>query len=225
MFLSENPEETVLNIARETDIHRTTVYRIIDRLMELGLVEEIIVKRKKYYKAVGMHKIEILVKERESEVDYLRKLLPKMHSVFKSQETLVNPAFKINSYKDKRGVKEALKNIHRANNEIVRVVKFDLEEILDTNYHTWVLKLIQNKNEFKEIHARQEILTISLKETDSIFSSISVNPKRLPVDHEVYIYNNVVLQIFQTGGDYQALEIYSKEFTKQYKSLIDLACV
>lgn len=74
-------ESSVGKIAEKSKVHRRNVYDSMDRLVEKGLVFEILESRENVYQAVDPAKLMELVKEKETK---LAKVLPELLDLFNS---------------------------------------------------------------------------------------------------------------------------------------------
>ena len=77
-------------IARKSGIHRRTVYDVLDKLTEKGLVGYITKNNRKYYEINNPEKLKELIKEKEQTINQILPLLKQKYSIQKEkQETLV----------------------------------------------------------------------------------------------------------------------------------------
>src|SRR3990172_9392171 len=67
---------TVLELSRLSEINRTQVYRFLEKLTALGLVEEIVDEHRKMYRTTGLRGLERLVAEKRAKVETLTASLP-----------------------------------------------------------------------------------------------------------------------------------------------------
>src|SRR5690606_24790627 len=109
---------TVLQISRATKISRTNVYRIADKLKEGGFLEEKVDSKKLLY-PVGMHKLEMLVKEQENRAEFLRNILPDIATIIPAATSMSQPDTKVLFYRGVEGIKQMVWNTLQANNECV----------------------------------------------------------------------------------------------------------
>jgi predicted DNA-binding transcriptional regulator len=104
--LIETGETTVGEIAIKGKIHRRNVYDAISRLIEKGLVFQILTKGENIYKAVDPAKLLELIKERE---DKFKKVLPELTKLYQGTPRL-QEAF---VYRGIEGFKNYLRDILR----------------------------------------------------------------------------------------------------------------
>ena len=65
LHLLKVDSESIINISKATDINRTTVYPILDQLIQKGFVDELIENEKSLYKAHSPDRIESYLAERK----------------------------------------------------------------------------------------------------------------------------------------------------------------
>ena len=95
-------ETTATRISEETDLDRTLMYQITNKLIEKGLVAYIIKNNVKYFSAADP---EILIKNlKEKELD-LKKALPNLKEIQKT----IQKGIKIEIYRGRKGIKTAFK--------------------------------------------------------------------------------------------------------------------
>ena len=82
LALIEIGSVTVSTLVKKTGLHRSYVYDILDKLIDLGLVSFIVKNNKKFFNAENPERIIKIVENREEEVDKDReeisKILPQL---------------------------------------------------------------------------------------------------------------------------------------------------
>lgn len=158
-------EATATKIAEKTNLDRTLIYQLANKLIEKGLVSYIIKNNVKQFSATNPEKLMQDIKEKETS---LQKALPELIGLTKieAQET------KVEVYRGKEGLRTILKDIIRTKKDYLafgeegrfqKVLPIDiqrfLKEIEKNRMHEKVLvredfrgKIIQSKNsEFRYI--------------------------------------------------------------------------
>jgi sugar-specific transcriptional regulator TrmB len=227
--LSEKGEQTILQISREKVISRTNVYRIIERLLKKGVIEEIHHGNKKFYKAIGVEKLEILVKEQESRVEYLKKLLPELQMILPTEKSLDQPGTRIKLYEGLNGIKQMIWNTLKANGE---VVGYTLRKLSEVTGEEFALKWMQEFS-FRVLTLR-DIITENYLDTlksDPLVQQIPtfrneskyLSRATLNILNQVYIYNDVVSYYHWHEGQIVGVEIYDEKIAKFQKQLFEIA--
>ena len=147
-MLLEDGSKTILEIAKESKFNRTGVYRIVERLKEMGIVEEIQKDNKRLMSAAPLNQLELIVKEQETKAETLRKMLPEISALISPDSTSSIPGVKVQFYKGQAGVKRLLENILNTTTEIVSYTANDLAEFTDMDFVESWRKDIMNRRLF-----------------------------------------------------------------------------
>ena len=138
--LLENGPLYLQEISKNTNIKRTTLYAIIDKMIENGLLEiEIKSNKKKYY----IKDPKFLLAQLKERKYLLEALMPQMLDVFKKKST-VN---KIRFYDTSEGLRETLKemnNLDKEKNELL-TIESDIRASFGLGYDFWKDLLSEKK--------------------------------------------------------------------------------
>jgi len=97
-------ESSVQEISNKSAVHRRNVYDSMQKLVEKGLVSEVVVNGEKHFKAINPERLLDLLKEKEEK---LSKILPNLQSKYKSKEEKEEAYF----YRGIEGFKNYLQDI------------------------------------------------------------------------------------------------------------------
>jgi len=97
-------EAHVEDIATKSKVHRRNVYDSLAKLLEKGLVSEVFVEKKKYYRAINPSRLMDILLEKQSK---LKTVLPELESRFKSADVEEGAYI----YKGTEGFKNYLQDI------------------------------------------------------------------------------------------------------------------
>src|SRR3989344_6072905 len=119
LALLEIGSATVSNLARKTGLHRSYVYDILDKLIDLGLVSFTIKNNKKFFNIENPKRIiklvenkkEELEKDREEISKILPQLIEKQRSALEEQEARV--------FVGKEGIKSILEDVLNVGKDFV----------------------------------------------------------------------------------------------------------
>lgn len=153
MTLLENGPMTVLNLSRVSDISRTNVYRIVDRLKESGLVEERIKGSRTLINPAPVSKLELLIQEQENRSDILRKTFPEIRSLYEhggSEASIEGSKFRF--FKETTESIREINSIIETSSELKAILPFDYSHIFGEEFGVNIRRnLQQNKVEYKEL--------------------------------------------------------------------------
>jgi predicted transcriptional regulator len=77
-------EASIEDIAAKSKVHRRNVYDSLAKLMEKGLISEVFIHKKKYYRAISPSRLMDILAEKEHK---LRSVMPALTKTFDSVET------------------------------------------------------------------------------------------------------------------------------------------
>jgi len=226
--LLDEPGVTILQLSRNSKMSRTNVYRLIDDLKSLGLIDEIQRDGKKLIFPVGAHKLELVVKEQESKVEFMRNILPELSSLITSSETINQGGTKVQLYKGIEGVKQMVWNTLRANKECVGYTFRVLSEVVGEKFEAeWRQEFVFKKLKFRDI-VSDSFLASTIgderrRSDPTIFKTKYLSKTTLDISHQVDIYNNVVAYYLWNESEIFGLEVYSQRIADTQKQLFELA--
>ncbi|MFA6518247.1 MAG: helix-turn-helix domain-containing protein [Candidatus Shapirobacteria bacterium] len=73
--LLQSPSQTALSLSRSLPINRTTLYRLLEHLSRLGLVEEILDHKTTRYSASPPEKLKLVLQNKQIELNTLHQSL------------------------------------------------------------------------------------------------------------------------------------------------------
>ena len=190
-LLLKKGRQTVLQIARFTDIPRTTVYRIIESLEKKNFIERVIKGKTSFFDAVPLDRLDFLVKEKESAMlqtqSTLRSLMEMGIQGFnKASGTSVK------HYQGRSGFRQMMWNALSADKNVVGYSQFGRVAVVGENFYSlWV-------KEFKLRGLQDRVIT-----NQKGFSYINKYVVNSNEDHQLQIENIHFLDegIFDVTGD------------------------
>ncbi|RLE38854.1 hypothetical protein DRJ17_02765 [Candidatus Woesearchaeota archaeon] len=195
-------------IARKSGIHRRSVYDILDRLIEKGLVSYIVKNNQRHYEATDPIRLIELLKEKERKIqEVLPRLQLKYSMTREKQET--------NFYRGKNGLKTVFEDQLKEGKEILIFgANVDVNEVIKFYFPHFDRARVQKKIKVKFIFSEDArdnpaIKKIPLKEVRYI-------PKGFSSPAATYIYGNKVAIILWSENPL-AILIKQKEIADNYK--------
>ena len=224
LTLFEKGDLSLLELSRLTGINRTTLYRIAEKLQNLGLVEEVVEHRGIRLQASPPEVFRFLVQEKEKELEEAKKKLP---LVLKSLDLLVHPfrikATKVVYYKGVRGLRQVLWNTLRAKYEIVGYGYLNWNESVGKKFaeqlrREIVKRKIYNREIQNENYQPLENFT-EVKDYKLYYQRKIIPASLIEFTHDTYIYNDVCAYYYFYEGELFGLEIYNEEIAKTQKQI------
>ncbi len=162
----------VSSIKEETNLHRTTIYDFVERLLNRGLINYVVRNNVKYYNATEPQKLVEFLKEKQ---DHLQQILPELTALttFRKEEV------KVEVYKGKEGLKTVMLDcIRTAEHSDKEVVGIGIDDGLWKKALPVFIEQYQRLLKEKNIHER--ILT--KMNAEYYFNPQQTHYKHLPAE-------------------------------------------
>lgn len=225
LFLLKNGFVSALEVSKTLRIGRTRVYRLLDKLVKRQLVVEKLGERGFQFGAASPQRLHQLSIEKELEARALKKALP---SLVKELESLMPSAFgkksKVLFYEGMEGLKQVSYNITRADG-LLRVFEVEhMSDFLDFEFSESVRKeLVENKIMTYDL-TNKKSSPAHTDQTELVkhYSQLRyIDPKKLRIQFEVLIYNDVYATYTYKGDEVFCVEIYNEELATMQKQIFD----
>ncbi|MBI2611862.1 helix-turn-helix domain-containing protein [Candidatus Gottesmanbacteria bacterium] len=225
-LLDKGPQ-TVLEVSRNTNVDRTGAYRLLEKLHAMGIVEEIIEENRKMYKAVGLHTLEFLVREKETAVKKLRESMPIIENYMSSREGAHQPGTKVLFYRGRDGIKQQVWNTLRAEKEAVGYSYRRLSELIGDYYIKWFDEWVARRLIFRDIISDEYLRSISQRTVnphlpEGHFFTRYISEDILNINHQMDIYNNVVSIYNWYEGEVFGVEIYNEKVASFQRQIFEI---
>lgn len=212
---------TVLELSRATKISRTNVYRIIERLKDQGFVEENVESTRKLVHPVGMHKLELLVKEQESKSEFLRSIFPEIATIIPASNSISQLETKVLFYKGKEGLKQIYWNAMNATRECLSYTVQSLEDTIgEEPADSWKREFSARRLRLRELVGVGRVANID--KVDNRIDSRFISADILEINQQIIIYNDVLAYFSFVDDEAFGVEIYNKNTAKIQRQLFEI---
>ncbi|EKE20894.1 MAG: Transcriptional regulator, TrmB [uncultured bacterium] len=200
---------SVIEIAKKSEIKRTTVYDILLDLEKIGLIYQTTKGAKRLFVAEDPEKLRDQLEEKEK---MLSEMLPQLRSLYNVKG--IKP--KIRFYEGKEGLRQVYADTLNYEGEILA---FASDDVVKTLGMEWANDYLEKRIK-KEIRVRIIIPETDLiekefnpKDQKQLRSSKLVNPKKYPFSIEINIYGHQKVALMsskeETGIIIEGAEIYN----------------
>lgn len=219
--------QTAQEIAKTTSIPKTTIYRRIEELKKLGIVEEQIDEYKKVFTAASVDHLNLLVIEKEQKIKELRAELPDVTQLLTGPSIDLDPNTKVLFYRGRDGIRQMLWNDLRSQTEIIGYTYRDITLFTGKNFaDRWNEEFKRTKLKARDLYS-DEYLKSKFEQNNpkiigwSGWQSRYISPKVLDITHQMDIYNDVVGIYSWHEGEVFGVEIYNEKVAKLQKQLFE----
>lgn len=216
---------SVLDLSKKTNILRTSVYPILDALMEKGLISEVKIGKKVFFQAEAPERIGTYIQSQKIKLDEQAQLVdefvPQLKSL--SRQTGEKPIVKI--YEGREGMFKAFEESFgygkiEDNEVIYNIYPFDLLENFFSDQELKKTSSIRAKQKIKS----EAIYTYSKGErmVGENSTRLRIDENKYPISCDISIFKDVV-RIITLGKSLSSLVIKSQDIADTLKSLFKVA--
>lgn len=210
-------ETTIKEIAKKSEIKRTTIYDFIDEMINLGYIKLTAEGKKKKYLAVSPEELQIIIRKREVLLEQVMPILNSMSNVSGAKP-------KIWFYEGTEALKEVYSDSLKYSGEILAIGG---ETTVNALGNDWILDYIKKRIK-KGIHVRGIVAKSEFiekkytsKDQEQYRTSKLVDSKKYPLPIEINIYGHRRV-FFVSAHDQIAIIIESAEIYQTIKSFFEL---
>jgi sugar-specific transcriptional regulator TrmB len=201
---------SALQVAKATDISRTQTYRYLEALQAKNLVGSEQLSYGTLFRALPLQNIEAIIAERETTTATLKQDLPAMLQLVQQLTGSAGPTATTQHYYGLAGIKQASWNVTKANKEFRVFEVARISQRVDPAF----------ARRQRERYIEQQLTSYSLtNDTEAHTADLEpftptrtfmrhIPPDVLPIEFEMYIYNDMVTLLDYKKGHEHALEVH-----------------
>jgi len=224
LYLLRSNYKSALEISREVKVGRTKVYRILRKLIKLGIVNQKLDTHGKKFKAESYEKLELLLRSKESEIESLKGIRDDLFQDLKYFQSKYHKKSRVLYYSGKEGLKQITWNSTKAKDELLIFEIKDMSAFLDYGFCEKVrMEFVRNKVKVKEItnHKSLPAWTDIHEFVRKFWSCRYISPVKLKMKFEILVYNNVLAMYNFKDSDVFCVEIYNESLAEMQKQLFE----
>jgi len=221
-LLASGPQ-TPLELSRKSGVNRSKIYRYLERLKNKKLVEDVDSGWGLKIQAAGSKNLELMVLERESELDEQKKILPAVLTELKAFGPKISEQFQIKSYHGLEGLKQMMWNQLSGKGEILQFAFETRNEVVGRSFaekvrQEQVLRGIR-LYEIENASDQGSFWYTKVREFPEFYESRHISPKVLFIQQNLAIFNNTVSITNWAGENKAGLEIVNLAFAKMQREI------
>lgn len=221
--------QTVLELSRAARINRTKVYRLVEELKKQGVVEEIVDEYRQLVKLVDLHKLDLIIKEREAKSKLLRDTFLNIQSLLSLSQEAHQPGTRVIFHRGEEGIRQMVWNTLSAKKEVVGYTFRSLDEVVGKKFaDEWHEEFVRRRLVFRDIYSDSYLESVKKhphphSQVEKKYLKGRYIPKSiLDVNHQVDIYNEVVAYYNWFEGEVFGVEIYNAKVARLQKQLFEI---
>lgn len=219
---------TTLEISRATNVSRTQVYRLLEKMKKKGLVEELIDEYRLMTKAAEVDQLKRLIEKKEKKIEQLHKLFPEIKALLSAQVGKSQPETKVLFYRGKSGLQQMVWNNLRAEKECVGYTYRRIDEFIGESFiRDWKDAFIDKQLVFRHVYSDYYLSSLKKIKSDliftkSVFKARYISSNILDVHLQMDIYNDVVAFYNWHEGEVFGVEIYNRKIAQFQKQMFEI---
>ncbi|HSW81115.1 MAG TPA: helix-turn-helix domain-containing protein [Candidatus Saccharimonas sp.] len=221
--LTQTGPTSALQLAKQTGVSRTQVYRYLEILQTKGLVSAEQLSYGTLFRSLPLQNLDNAIAAKEAEVTALRTDLNAMASLLRNLAGSAAPQATVRHYYGLAGIKQANWNLTKAEGEFCVFETAHISEHLDPAFVKRFRERVIERN------ITSYDLTNATKVTADNIGPFApsrtfyrrVDQKTLQIQFEMYLYNDVVTLLDYTAGAMQAVEIQHPSLHAMMRQLFD----
>lgn len=225
IFLVKNGTKSALELSRGIHLGRTKVYRILNLLIEKGLVTQKLDDMGFKFLANDYRQLEFLLRQKEAEVESLKQSLPAIYTQMASVVSAGEEKSKVLYYHGINGLAQVTWNSTKATGDGLRIfeVAESMAAFLDQKVSEKMrTEFVRNKVKIKQLTNSLHIPPYTkVKDFTQYIFTRYIDPKVMTIDFEFLVYNDVFTLYGIHKNEQFCVEIYNDNLAATQKKLFD----
>lgn len=218
---------TALQLSHKCPVKRTTLYRLLEGLLNKGLIEEKIDDKRTYYAATTIEQFERLIKHKEDEAKKLREMFPDLKSQLSLASSLGSRGMNVRFYRGIPGLQHLqLKATVTKNTELLIFDSNQWSKILSDEFAEEVRgRIVTNNILVKEIHNSSSGNNTFTKNNEYYVNHYQhrvVDQEIINISQDIYIFDETIQLYGYNKNDIVGIEIESREYARMVSQMFEV---
>ncbi len=146
----------VTPIIKKAELHRATVYDVLDRLIEKGIVSYVIKEGKRFYEAAAPERFEVILEEKQKELEEQRETFKQIKPQLEGLKKLSKQKQEAEIYQGKQGLKTVLEEVLRQKETFYALgAQGNFQKYLPEYHRYWHMQIFHRKIPMLMIYAEK----------------------------------------------------------------------
>jgi len=213
--------QSISQLSRNAHVERTRIYRLIDQLMDSGLIELESQQKRGIIKAAPIANLRILIAQKEQELKSLQDELGLIEQAL-GRNSLSSPISRVQFYEGPDAAKQIRQRMLSAKSEVLSILYKGIPDEFGQQFASQWLAAVD----------RQEIVFRNLAGHNMEQPPTSVYPKSwtthligkdtFPISYSTFIYDDIVAMYQWRNKTIYGTEIHSEDFANTQKALFEM---
>jgi len=224
LLLTEKGMKSALGLSRELKIARTRVYRLLDKLIEKGLVSQQLDEMGKKFIANSHTQLKMLIIKKEHEVEALKESSEAVFEQLESISAKARKGSKVLYYQGQKGLEQMTWNSVKAKGELLLYELESMSEFLDYGFAEKVREeFVKRKVIVREISNSRHLSawTKVVEFARDYWQIRQIDKKDFDMQVEFLIYNDVYAFYSYKNDDVFGVEVYNEDLAFMQRQMFN----
>lgn len=228
LALHAHGKQTISELARNSGVERTRIYRLIGELETSGLIEVEKQYKRNIFAAAPITNLQILLTQKEQELHELRSELHGLQNVL-SEHSLRSPATKVQAYRGTEGLKQMLWNETRTKGENLSILYENMQSRTNLAFFERWTKAMGERNIKSRsiiggnfVRTQQNWYKKHANKRMSNWEGRYIPDGVFPITHSTVIYNDVTSYYNWKDGEIFGIEIHNQEIANAQRQFFEI---
>ncbi len=221
--------QTISELARNSGVERTRIYRLLDIMADLHLCETEVRYKRSVIKPAPADNLQLLIARREQELHDLRAEFGAVEKIINSKKAIPSPSTRVQFYKGDAGLKQMFWNETRSQTENIGILYESMQmHTRAAFFERWVRKCNERHIKSRSIvsdHFLESLKTwYSTHQNERLerWNGRYVSPKIFNITHSMVVYNDVVSYYNWEAGEIFGIEIYNQNMADAQRQFFEM---
>ncbi len=227
LALTSHDWVTALQLSRKCSVKRTTLYRILEHMLSMGIVEEKVGDKTTLYAATAVDQFENLIHEREQKIVEMWGVLPALKDQIGEVKHTHPFEVSVRFYQGLRGLQYLnLKHARARDKEVLVIDSNQWDQALSRTFAEELREReVKNGVVVREItndHSQDTSWTSNVEYLRVHYYCRVVPREIFAITQDVYIFDDVIQFSGYSRQDLVGIEIESKEYARMLKQMFEI---
>lgn len=228
LALHAHGRQTISELARNSGVERTRVYRLMDELRAHNLIEVESHYKKSMITAAPVSNLQILIAKKEQDIRDLRDGLHDIQQKL-SGNAIHGSGTKIKAYRGPEGLKQMYWNQTRGKTENLSILYENMQIRTDLSFfERWARTCNERKLKFRSvisdnfIQTQQQWYQKHSNERLANWQSRYISEGVFPITHSMVVWDDVTSYYNWKNGEIFGIEIHNREITQAQRQFFEM---
>ena len=221
-------EQTISELARNSGVERTRIYRLLDELQSTNLVEVESQYKRNILRAAPVSNLQILLSKKEEELKLLHMGLGDLQTLL-AESSDASSATKVQTYRGSEGVKQMMWNQTRGKTEHLSILYENMQSRTKLAFfERWVRVMNDQKAMSRSIISDNFVQTQkdwykkNKNERIANWEGRYIPDSVFPITHSSVIYDDVTAYFNWKDGEIFGVEIHNRQIADTQRQFFEM---